>query len=169
MRRLRGLHGGEAMNRHRRGGALVIIALLGACSSSTAPAVPGSWKVTITGMTGGTVSPSSFTLPPSSNPGSLGTLPVFTYAGKTFDSAGTYHIGRPKDTTIALGYVYVVADTAVGVRLAHGITNNTDCFQLGFAGIFNAAKDTLNATILTYSSDASSCLNTGTLTAVKQP
>jgi len=150
------------------GGVVLVVTLL-SCSSSTAPAVPGSWKVTITGMTGGTVSPANFTLPPSSDPNTLGTLPVFTFAGKTFDSTGTYHIARPKDTVIALGYVYVVADTVVGVRLARGITNTTDCFQLGFAGIFNATKDTLNADIATYSTDASACLYTGHLTAVKQP
>src|SRR5690348_14903393 len=158
MRRVRSLVGGA-----------VLMGTLLSCSSSTAPVVPGSWKVSITGMTGGTISPSTFTLPPSADPSTLGTLPVFTYAGKTFDSSGTYHIGRPKDTTIALGYVYVVADTAVGVRLARGITNTTDCFQLGFAGIFNATKDTLNADIATYSTDASPCLYTGHLTAVKQP
>lgn len=150
-------------------GYCIALALLWSCSSSTAPAVPGSWKVTITGMTGGSISPSTFTLPPSADPSTLGTLPVFTYAGKTFDSSGTYHIGRPKDTTIALGYVYVVADTVVGVRLARGITNTTDCFQVGFAGIFNAGKDTLHANVRTYSTDASSCLDSATLTAVKQP
>lgn len=150
------------------GYALGLTALL-SCSSSTAPLVPGSWKFSIAGMTGGAISPSTFTLPPSSDPATLGTLPVFAFGGKTFDSAGTYHIGRPKDTTIALGYVYVVADTVVGVRLARGITNTTDCFQVGFAGIFNATKDTLRATVRTYSTDASSCLDSATLTAVKQP
>src|SRR5215472_13446175 len=139
------------------------------CSSSTAPAVPGSWKVSITGMTGGTISPANFTLPPDADPSSLGTLPVFTFGGKTFDSSGTIHIARPRDTTIALGYIYVVADTAVGTRLARGITNTTDCFQVIFAGIFNTTRDTLNADVSTYSTDASSCLYTGHLTAVNQP
>lgn len=150
-------------------GYCVGLAALLSCSSSTAPVVPGSWKVSITGMSGGAITPSTFTLPPSADPSTLGTLPVFIYGGKTFDSAGTYHIGRPKDTTIALGYVYVVADTVVGVRLARGITNTTDCFQVGFAGIFNSTKDTLHASVRTYSTDASSCLDSATLTAIKQP